>query len=142
MALSDPLQLIVIAVIVIVLFVFGPNKIPEIARSIGRARKEFESASKDLQQITKEIGNPAAILDRFTTEPEQTAQTQQPSPAPTASTPAQATATPVEATATPSQPKTGDQILIETAEKLGISTAGKTREQISEEITNKVKGAS
>ena len=55
MALSDPLQLIVIAVIVNIIFIFGPNKIPEIARSIGKARRQFESASKEFQQITKEI---------------------------------------------------------------------------------------
>ncbi len=143
MALSDPLQLIVLAVIVIVLFVFGPNKIPEIARSIGKARKEFESASKEFQQITKEIQNPTAILDRFTGGADQGGQAAQPPPvAPTAGTLAQTAPTPVQAAPAPSQPKTGDQILIETAEKVGIVTTGKTREQIAEEITNKAKGPS
>ncbi len=35
--------------------------------------------------------------------------------------------------------KTKDEMLIETAQKLGIPTEGKTREQISEEISIKVK---
>jgi sec-independent protein translocase protein TatA len=35
--------------------------------------------------------------------------------------------------------KTKDEMLLETAQKLGISTEGKTREQISEEISVKVK---
>ena len=35
--------------------------------------------------------------------------------------------------------KTKDQLLLETAQKLGISTEGKTREQLSEEISVKVK---
>lgn len=143
MALSDPLQLIVIAGIVIILFLFGPNKIPEIARTIGRARKEFEAASKEFQQITKEIQNPTALLDRLTTEADQSAQAQQPPPpAPTVGAPSQTTPTPVQAAPQPSKPKTGDQILIETAEKLGIVTTGKTRAQISEEITSKAKGTS
>jgi len=46
MALTDPLQWIVIAVVVIVFLMYGPKKIPELARSIGLARKEFTEASK------------------------------------------------------------------------------------------------
>ena len=47
MALSPP-ELVIIGVIVVAIFIWGPNKIPEIARSLGRARKEFEDASKSL----------------------------------------------------------------------------------------------
>jgi len=46
MALTDPLQWVVIAVVVIVFLMYGPKKIPELARSIGLARKEFNDASK------------------------------------------------------------------------------------------------
>ncbi len=35
--------------------------------------------------------------------------------------------------------KTKDEMLLETAQKLGIATEGKTREQLSEEISIKVK---
>ena len=80
--------LIVLAIIV-VLFVWGPQKLPEFARSIGLARKEIEKAYK-------EASNP--------------------------------TASPVEA-----------DPLIETAKKLDISTEGKTRSQISDEIVAKGK---
>ena len=41
MAFGDPLQWIVIGVVVVAIFLWGPSKIPEIARSVGRARKEF-----------------------------------------------------------------------------------------------------
>jgi sec-independent protein translocase protein TatA len=82
--------LIVLAIIV-VLFVWGPQKLPEFARSIGLARKEIEKAYK-------EASNP--------------------------------TASPVEA-----------DPLIETAKKLGISTEGKTRSQISDEIVAKGKAS-
>ncbi len=43
------------------------------------------------------------------------------------------------APATPTKIKTKDEMLVETAEKLGISTEGKTRDQLSEEISVKVK---
>ncbi|MGA2665729.1 MAG: twin-arginine translocase TatA/TatE family subunit [Nitrososphaerales archaeon] len=46
MALTDPLQWVVIAVVAIVFLMYGPKKIPELAKSIGLARKEFSDASK------------------------------------------------------------------------------------------------
>jgi len=82
--------LIVLAIIV-VLFVWGPQKLPEFAKSIGLARKEIEKAYK-------EASNPTA--------------------SPTETDP-----------------------LIETAKKLGISTEGKTRSQISDEIVAKGKAS-
>lgn len=39
---------VVIGIIVVAIFIWGPGKIPEIARSLGRARKEFEEASRGL----------------------------------------------------------------------------------------------
>ena len=98
----DPLELIIIGVIVVVVLLWGPGKIPEFARAIGRARKEFEQASKEL------------------TAP--------------GSTPAGTSGGQV------APPKTGDEILIDTAHRLGIVTDGKTREQISDEIIWKTKG--
>jgi sec-independent protein translocase protein TatA len=46
MALTDPLQWVVIAIVAVVFLMYGPKKIPELARSIGLARKEFNDASK------------------------------------------------------------------------------------------------
>ena len=94
MALYDPLQLIVIGVIVVVVILWGPKKIPELARSIGIARREFTQSSK-------ESANPTAGQLTAANAP--------------------------------------DQTLIDTARKLGIDTEGKTREQISDEIVNRVK---
>jgi sec-independent protein translocase protein TatA len=50
MAIVDPFNLILILGIVVVILIWGPQKIPELARSIGRARKEFDDASKGLIQ--------------------------------------------------------------------------------------------
>ena len=97
MAFDDPLQWIIIGVIVIVIFLWGPQKIPELARGLGRAKGEFEKATKEFQ-------NEANMV-----------------------------------TSSPATPKSADQVLLETARQLGVSTEGKTREQISAEIVARAK---
>ncbi len=93
MAFTDPVQLILIAVVVLVVFLWGPKKIPELARSIARAKKEFDSASKEM-----------------------------PSP-----------------TIQGSEAKTSGESLLDAARQLGISTEGKTPEQIAADIVKRVK---
>lgn len=97
MALGDPLQWIVIGIIVVVIFLWGPQKIPELARGLGRAKREFEQASKEVEGSMNVTST------------------------------------------SPSVPKSADQVLLETARQLGITTEGKTREQISQEIVAKAK---
>ncbi len=52
MAFADPFQILLILGVLAVILIWGPQKIPELARSIGRARKEFDDASKGLTQPT------------------------------------------------------------------------------------------
>ena len=99
---------LIIGVIAIVIILWGPAKIPEFARAIGRAKGEFTKASKEFTE--------AATNDPRT-----------PMTSNIVTTPATATI------------KTRDEILLDTASRLGVSTEGKTREQISEEISMKVK---
>jgi len=87
---------IVILLIIAALILWGPKKLPELARSIGEARREFERASKEVTSLPP------------TTETK----------------------------------PSSDDLLVETAKKLGISTEGKTKEQISQEIVEKVKAES
>ena len=84
--------LIVIGILVVV-FLWGPQKLPELAKSIGLAKKEFENAAKE------------------------------------------ATTTATTATGTTSQAATDP--LIVAARELGISTEGKTKEEIAKEIAEK-----
>ncbi len=44
----DPLELIIIGVVAVVIFLWGPQKIPELARALGRARREFDQASREI----------------------------------------------------------------------------------------------
>jgi sec-independent protein translocase protein TatA len=101
---------IIIGVVAIVIIMWGPAKIPQFARALGQAKGEFSKASKEF--------NNAALSTENSSMPAQ----QVTSPAPQQTT-----------------IKSKDEMLLETAQKLGIPTEGKTREQISEEISVKVK---
>jgi TatA/E family protein of Tat protein translocase len=43
----DAIQLAIIAIVVVVVVVVGPKKIPELARTLGLAKKEFDEGKKD-----------------------------------------------------------------------------------------------
>ena len=88
MAISPP-EWMVIAAILLILFIWGPKKLPELARSIGLAKKEFEKVAKEATGVTT----------------------------------------------TPAEPST-DPLLV-AAMSLGITTEGKTKEQIAKEIAEK-----
>jgi len=83
----NPLELIIIAGLVLVVVFLGPKKIPELARSLGLAKKELQNAASGTG-------------------------------------------------AQPTEQASADN-LMEAARKLGISTEGKTAEQISAEIVRK-----
>ena len=104
----DGWEWIIIGVVAIVIILWGPAKIPEFARSLGRAKGEFNKASKEFST--------AALTAENSTQP--------------------AAAT---RSSTGQSLKNKDEMLIETAQGLGIPTDGKTRDQISEEISLKVK---
>ena len=118
----DPLELGTIAAILLVLFLWGPQKIPELARTVAQARREFDNASREFQKMSASIQNGTSPLLAPSTPPKRVA------PAPSL-TQASAGAALPSATS-----KTGDQLLIDAARRLGIATGGKTREQIQEEI--------
>jgi sec-independent protein translocase protein TatA len=40
----------IIIVLVVVLVIFGPKRLPEMGRSLGKAIQEFKSAGKEIQQ--------------------------------------------------------------------------------------------
>ena len=102
MALVGYEWLIVLGIILVV-FLWGPQKLPELAKSIGLAKKEFEKAAKEVSTLSS-VG-------------------------PT--TPSSPVATGTATTQLATDP------LIVAARSLGISTEGKTKEQIAKEIAEK-----
>ena len=115
MAFEDPMQWVIIGVVVLVIFLWGPQKIPELARSIGKAKKEFDSAKNEFNTAATAVTNPVGAAQS-------------------------ALLSSVVATAPkPAEVSTGDQTLVNVAQQLGISTEGKTREQISQEIVSRSK---
>jgi len=101
---------IIIGVVAIVIIMWGPAKIPEFAKALGRAKGQFTKAQKE-------------FTDAATSSLNTTTSTAVAEPRP-------AFATTI---------KTKDEMLLETAQRLGIPTDGKTREQITDEISIKVK---
>jgi len=91
---------LIVVGILLVVFLWGPQKLPELAKSIGLAKKEFEKAAKEASTSTT-------------------------------TTPAAPTTPTVQTAATATDP------LIVAARSLGITTEGKTKEQIAKEIADK-----
>lgn len=94
---------IIIGVVAIVIIMWGPAKIPEFAKALGRAKGEFSKAQKE-------------FTDAATTSEK--------------------------APSTQTTIKSKDEMLVSTAKEMGIATEGKTKEQISEEISAKAKSLS
>ncbi|MDW7978049.1 MAG: twin-arginine translocase TatA/TatE family subunit [Candidatus Caldarchaeum sp.] len=60
------IEWIVVAVVVLVLFLWGPEKLPKIARSFGQAKKEFEKASRGFEE---EISKAASLQPTASQQP-------------------------------------------------------------------------
>jgi sec-independent protein translocase protein TatA len=50
----DPLELVVIVGAIMIFLIWGPNKIPELARALGKAKNEYQKAANDIEAFTKE----------------------------------------------------------------------------------------
>ncbi len=59
MAFDDPIVWILI--LVVVLFLFGASRIPQFAKAIGQARREFSTASQGGTQSTPSTPPPASM---------------------------------------------------------------------------------
>jgi len=83
---------IVILIAVVILLIWGPSKLPSLARGLGEAIREFRKATSGIEEEPRKVEKKEEI----------------------------------------------DQKLLETARALGISTEGKTKEQILDEINKKI----
>jgi len=56
----------IILVLIIVFLLFGGKKLPELARGIGEAMKEFKKASRDIHDDTPQTPPPTPIKPEIT----------------------------------------------------------------------------
>lgn len=90
-------EAITILLIVAVMFIWGPQKLPEMAKMIGEARREFEKASKEPLSLANLPSSASAQTATKTTQ---------------------------------------DPVLI-AAKSLGITTEGKTKDELVKEIVSR-----
>ncbi|MGA2664479.1 MAG: twin-arginine translocase TatA/TatE family subunit [Nitrososphaerales archaeon] len=135
------------------ILVYGPEKIPEIAKTVAAAKKQFDGATKQLQGITKELQtgmntgnlNIDTLSNALINVGGGTPMPSNPSPQGTAkaSQGAPSGVAPAAAAAAAGAPaegsgKSADQMLVEMAKSLSIQTQGRTREEISQAIMDRV----
>ena len=119
MAFDDPVVWVLI--IAVVIFLFGSSKIPQLARSLGQARKEFETGWKGISsEIMAGTGTAAS--------PQPVPMAPRPQPVVPQSAPVTPQAQPVQ---------TADPLLV-ACQNEGIDTVGKTREQLASELAWKL----
>ena len=102
----DGFEWLIVGAIAIVVILWGPAKIPEFAKALGRAKGEFQKAQDEFSKAATETPSPTAVSNFKVPPP------------------------PL---------RSRDEVLLDAARTLGISTEGKTRDQISEEISVKAK---
>ena len=98
MGFDDPI--VIILILAVVVLIFGASRIPQLARSLGQARREFEKGSKE--EDTSPATKSASVA------------------------------------APPSPPPAPDDPLVVAAQREGIDTKGKTKEQIASELSWKL----
>jgi sec-independent protein translocase protein TatA len=116
LAFDDPIVWVLI--IAVVVFLFGSSKIPQFAKALGQARREFETGWKG---ATSSVMTPT-----MTSVPYAPAQSPSPQPASSA--------------AAATSDLDGNDPLVVAARNEGIDTRGKTREQIASELASKLQG--
>jgi len=56
-----PLQIVLI--LVIVLIIFGPGKLPQVGKAIGKTIRDFRGSVKEVEDTVKEVGDAVKLED-------------------------------------------------------------------------------
>jgi len=93
-----------IVILVVALIVLGPKRLPEVARSLGKAMAEFRRQSSDIMEEFQAQARLEEDLERRRAVQAAQPRTAAPSDAPPATQPAQATASDTPSSAPPVRP--------------------------------------
>lgn len=107
----------VVLIFAILLFVFGPTKLPKIAKELGKIMQEFNKAASGFREEFDKVSSDATKTVRPSTKLSGTLSKR-----------------------TRKSELNKDKSLSTIAEKLDISTQGKTKEQITQEVLEKIEG--
>lgn len=67
MAIGDPIQWVVIGIVVVAIFLWGPQKIPQLAKALGSAKREFDNATKEFQgAVSSTVQAPSTVSNVMT----------------------------------------------------------------------------
>jgi sec-independent protein translocase protein TatA len=129
----------ILVVLAIAVMLFGPKKLPELARTIGEAMGEYHKATREFENEVRKASTSVdkEITSATSVEPKKSGSAAQARPArQTPARPAGAQTRPVpERPAAPAS----DAKVKEIAKNLGIDTANKTDAQLLREISIKTK---
>jgi len=123
----DLLELGSIALIGVAILIWGPDKVPEIAKTLSGARRDLESYTRQFQGLSQELstaagtGNIDSLMGTLTGIGERVSKDAGRAGGETAAATAEVAESP-------------DKMLLDMAKKLEIPTRGKTREEIQSEI--------
>jgi len=118
-------------VLALALLLFGPKKLPELARGLGQAVSEYHKAQREFE---KEVQKVSTGVDKGFTSLEASPKAQKPAQQPQAQSQSKAdTITGV--------PTYSSQKIQEIAKNLGIDVTGKPDAQLLKEISEKTKAA-
>ena len=54
---------IIIIALLVIFFIWGPSKLPELARSLGKAKKEFSKAMKEAEEVREQLASTVNVED-------------------------------------------------------------------------------
>jgi sec-independent protein translocase protein TatA len=130
----DPIEITVIVGALAVFLIWGPNKIPQLARSLGMAQKEFKKAQSGVGEENANVVNVAA--EGNSSSDEKLLEVAHNLGINTEGKSMDQVASEIVAKKPGASGSTEDKLL-EVARNLGINTEGKTMDQIASEIVAK-----
>ncbi len=136
----------ILLILAAMLLVFGPDKLPEMAKSLGSAMKEFQKATSDAQREAKVLENSLTTMQY---SPSTIIRGPGPQPAAVPQIAAAVPAVPANASVAETATETIEQVpeatkpdssIEEVAKVLGISAEGKSEEDLKREVQEKIQG--